>query len=469
MGLAAGSLHAAEPAAAANWAGQQLDKCCGGGDIRIRQVYFDDLPIVADPPGVTRGGQNHFFRFRTRLWGQYDPMDNVTIYGRLANEFRHYEKPENNSANALDEIIVDQLYLSARDLLDGAVDVKIGRQEMIYGTGKLILEGTPKDGSRTIYFDAVRLTLKKIEKTSIDLFGIYNQPENELVLRSEDRDLTGYTAAYDDVTESGGGIYLKNSSLEALPCELYYIYKEESDWTQAARRDPVTGDPLPPRYAWQTLDAAAGIVENPELQLNTVGFRLMPKWPGGVEGSIEVAYQTGERGDVDVEGMMVDGVVKYKVPALEKNKPCLGAGVYYLSGDDSSTADDEGWNPLWARYPQYSELYVYAFDAEAAGRWSNVMMPHLDLNMAITEKIKAMAMVGYLSAPEENGPGGGDERGWLGVLRTDFTLKEGLLRKGDKQQDKLFGHLLVEVLEPGNYYNVEDTAIFTRWELSYAF
>jgi hypothetical protein len=36
-------------------------------------------------------------------------------------------------------------------------------------------------------------------------------------------------------------------------------------------------------------------------------------------------------------------------------------------------------------------------------------------------------------------------------------------------QDKLTGHLLAEVLKPGDYYRLDDTAVFLRWELLYSF
>jgi hypothetical protein len=428
------------------WIGNDvLEKCCGGGDIRIRQVYFDNIPIIADPPGVTRGGDNHFFRFRTRLWGEYKPAENITLKGRVVNEFRHYEKPEDSDAwNAMDELVVDKLYLEVTDLLNDKLDIKIGRQDMIYGTGKVILEGTPKDGSRTIYMDAVKLSFDVQDRGSIDVFGIYNQPENDLVLHSEDRDLTGFTPAFDDVTESGAGIYIKDNYIKQLPAEYYYIYKSESDWERMA---------------------GTNLVEIDELELNTVGLRLMPKWNDRISANVEVAYQFGERGDQDVDGLMVDGAVSYMLPVLEDMKPKVSAGMYYLSGDDPETADDEGWNPLWARWPQYSELYIYAFDADGAGRWSNLQMPHVDLTFAPCKRVKTKAMVAHLSAPEDNGPGDGDERGWLYVLRNDITIKESLL----KEKDKLFGHIILEVLEPGDYYNVDETAYFARWELSYAF
>ncbi|MBN1514054.1 MAG: alginate export family protein [Phycisphaerae bacterium] len=454
-------LHAAEtaePAAPKNWVGQTLDKCCWGGDLRVRQVHFDEIPIIADPPGVTRNGQNHFFRIRTRLWGQWDPSENVTVKGRVVNEFREWldpelmdDVPDVSNYEFPDELVVDKLYLQVRNLLDEKLDVKIGRQDLIYGTGKVMLEGTPKDGSRTIYMDAAKLTWKGIENTTIDVFGIYNESENDLSIENfgegppDKRDIIGYDKNFNDATESGFGVYVKNASCARMPLEGYYIMKDEDAWVTAG---------------------ADGEVTVPGKEIHTIGARFMPKLADTVDANLEVAFQTGETDDdADTEGTMVDAVVNWHLPVCDTMKPCLGAGVYYLSGDDPDTTDQENWVPLWGRWPQYSELYIYSWDAERAGEWSNLMMPHLDLSLALTPKCKAKAMVALLEADENDGPGTGDERGVLGTLRFDFTLAEKLLT----EKDKLMGHLLVEVLDPGDYYNVDETAHFARWELFYAF
>jgi hypothetical protein len=404
-------------------------------------VHFDNIPIIADPPGVTRNGENHFFRFRTRLWGKLDASENFGVYTRITNEFRHYEKPDNNSMNALDEILVDNLYLDARNLFNETVDVRIGRQDLIYGTGKLILEGTPKDGSRTIYMDAIKVTHKAMDKTTLDFLGIYNQPENELLFRSEDRDLTGWDPAYNDLTESGGGVYLKNSSMEKVPAEAYYLYKHETDWINRS------GDTMPER------------------DTHTLGGRLMPKFNEQFDGNLEAAYQLGERGSDDMDGYMIDALINWHPPVVESWSPTLGLGWYYLSGDDPDTTDDEGWNPLWGRWPQYSELYIYAWDADGAARWSNLSMPHVDLSFAPNSRLKFKNLLGYMFAPEDNGPGPGDERGLLFTTRADFVITEGMLL----EKDQLFGHLTLEIVDPGDYYNVDSTAHFARWELSYKF
>lgn len=430
-------------------ASEEAAKFRYGADLRVREEYFDNIPIIDDPPGVTRGGENNYFRFRPRIWAEADVTPKVTLRARALTEWREWEdpdmagQPQRASWEWQDEWVFDHLYVDLRDVVEN-LDLRIGRQDLIYGTGKVILEGNPKDGSRTIYFNAAKATWKGMKDAPLDAFFIYNQSLDELAIDDAERDLTGQTSANDDITESGGGLYWKNNVNKEMPFELYGIYKNESDWQSGP---------------------ATSLVSHEELDLGTVGFRLMPQFSDRLSGNLEAAYQLGEQGDVDVEGYMVDAFLTWKAPVLEDMKPAVSYGLYCLSGDDPSSEDDEGWNPLWARYPQFSELYVYAFDAEGAGRWSNLTAPHVDLVLSPLKWLKTTAMLYYMWAPEENGPGGGNERGWLGVLKGEFTIGENLLCK----RDKLTGHLLLELLEPGDYYNVDDTALFARWELMYAF
>jgi hypothetical protein len=425
-----------------------------GADERIREEYFDNIPIKAPPPNdIARGGENNYFRFRTRVWTEFDPAEKVTLRLRAVNEFRQWDKPatptlQKSSYEFPDEVVLDALSVEIRDLMNDKLDLKVGRQDLIYGTGKVILEGTPKDGSRTIYFNAAKATWKGVKDTTIDVIGIYDKSLDDLAINDANRDLTGLDSNNDDMDESGVVLYLKNKSAPTFPFEVYGIYKNESDW------DKISGSGT--NAVTTAIDA---------LDLGTVGCRLLPEFSERLKGNFELAGQYGSRGDQDVQGYMLDAIVTYAVPAIEDMKPAVDCGWYYLSGDDPDSSKDEGWNPLWARYPQYSDMYVYAYDADGAGRWSNLNMPHAGLSLSPAKWLKTTAMVAYLFAPEKDGPGGGDERGFLAVLKGEFTIGESLLM----HKDKLAGHLQVEILEPGNYYNVNDTAVFARWELAYSF
>lgn len=441
-----------------------------GAAERLRQEYYDHIPVKVDPPGVARGGENDYFRFRTSLWGEFDACKQVTFRVRAVNEMRSWlypdvtEKPQRSTSEWPDEIVFDHAYADIHGLLGDTLDLRIGRQDLIYGTGKVILEGTPGDGSRTIYFNAVKATYKGVAKNTIDVFGIYNESEDELAINPADRDLSGVPRAQGGVTESGAGVYLKNQAIADLPFEAYALFKQEGEYTSAAKTN-AAGFVKPP-VAWQTVNEQKKVVDNGEADIGTLGVRLMPKFSETLSGNLELAGQFGERGDASILGYMADAFVVQKLGVLPALKPAADAGVYYLSGDDPSTKDDESWDPLWARYPQFSELYVYALDNEETGaRWSNLLMPHVGLTLNPLATLKTTASVGYLYAPEDDGPGGGHERGWLAVLKNEFTLAQNWLRA----KDKLTGHLWLEALEPGDYYKVDDLALFARWEINYLF
>ena len=408
-----------------------------GGDVRLRSVYLDNIPYPNG--GEARGGDNSFQRYRTRIWSEYQASEDLKVRARLVNEFRTYQNPDNNGWNPLDEVVIDNLYFDWK--ATPCWTLRVGRQDLIYGTGKLILDGTPEDGSRTIYFDAIKATYTGIEDTTIDFLGMYTRAKDPLAMHSEDRDVAGKSGGnkYSGV-EAGGGIYLKNKSIEGLPLEAYYLVKlKEEEW--GARAPGKACD---------------------DNNRHTVGARFMPKFSDTVDGNLEVAYQFGD----EISAYMIDALVSKHFEG--DLKPCLGLGWYHLSGDDPGTTKDEGWNPLWARWPQYSELYIYAFDRAGAGRWSNLSMPHIDFTFQPHEKVKTSLLLGYMFAPETDGVGGGHDRGFLATLKNEFTIKEGLFSDGDK----LTGHVLLEAMDPGNYYardQREHTALFGRVELNYSF
>ncbi len=440
-----------------------------GADERVRQEYFDHIPVKSD--GDARGGENDYFRFRTRVWSELDAGPNITFRVRAVNEDRDWlypdvsQKPQRSTYEWPDEVVIDTAYADLHGLLNNALDLRIGRQDLIYGTGKVILEGTPGDGSRTLYFNAVKATIKAVPKTTIDVFGIYDPAQDPLAINPPDpaRDLSAMPATENGMLERGAGIYAKNQSFASMPFEAYAIYKSEG--TQAIALKPDVKGNLPqPKVPWQTLDASRKEMDVAAADIGTVGTRLMPKLTDSLSGNLELAYQFGTRGDADISAYMVDAFVVQQLPG--SMKPAVDAGVYYLSGDRKGNGTDEAWDPLWARYPQFSELYVYSYDSDPlAGGWENLCTPHAGLTINPLTNLKTTFSVNYLYAPEADGPGGGHERGWLGVFKNEFTLAQNKWLP----KDKLTGHLWLEVLEPGDYYKVDDLALFARWEFVYAF
>ena len=427
-----------------------------GGDVRLRQTYFDNIPYYRDKYFA----DTNFLRLRTRLWAEVLPTEDVSIRARVANEFRYYLSPSGTTSYRFpDEIFVDQLYVDVKKLCDGKLDLRIGRQDMRYGTGKIIANGTPKSSGRTEYFDAVKATWKGVKNTEIDVIGIYDRPTNDLVINPQGRDLTGYPTWRDWMTETGFGVYIKNRSLPYLPIEAYSIYKRESSWE-------FDGDRYTDVGRVQIYDPETNLVRVPALQYNTFGTRIMPQFTDTVEGSFEVAYQMGHYDNgTPKTGYMADLLLKWKMPFLQRLAPVWGAGWYYTSGSDPHKEKEEGWDSPFARWAGYSVIYQSTLSYEGGGRWSNVNMYYSDFTVTPFEWLKGSVLVGYLLAPVKDGEGDGNERGWLVSLQANFTLAKSLLR----DKDRLTGALRFEMLKPGDYYVDKALAYYARWELVYTF
>lgn len=431
-----------------------------GADLRVRQEMIDNLPMAY--PRVM--GNQSYLRIRPRVWGQVKNED-FKLYLRLTDEFREYFQPRGSrNYRTPDEVLVDSLYLDLYNLFDGWLDLRIGRQDFFgpggptYGAGRVLCDGTPFDGSRTIFMDAIKATVKFDEKNTLDLLAIYNSPETELSWGKpmkadgtsyKERPLTSIDPRSKDMSEYGGGMYFRSKEFDVLPFELYYLYKRE---TKARMPD---GSKLRGRI------------------VNTWGARLMPKLTDTLSAELEGAVQAGEKdGGASTRGYMGYAGLTYKPQMDNAWKPWFTGSIYYLSGDRNRGPNDNdtAWDPLWARWPQHSELYVYNF-IYGAGYWSNLIYPSIEAGLGFAPGHAVKASIGPMYAAVEDhlgvpaGTEGGDLYGWLGMVRYDFPLFKGLFgKRGD-----LSGHVTAEVLDPGDYYASDTVAYFLRWEVVFRF
>ncbi len=404
-----------------------------GGDLRVRYTNTDTIPTNVPKLAFDQG----FWRIRPRIWAQYKPTDDIGFKVRFINEFRYYDNdvfpPNSGKWDPLSEIVVDNLYADFNKLFNGLLDLRIGRQDLIYGTGKILLDGTPLDGSRTIYFNAVKAGLNLPGKNHVDLLAIFNKSDDDLAINGQGKgDYNSIPVVEQD--ETAYGFYGKNSMSKQFPFEYYYIYKKEDDRTGKKAR--------------------------PEVELHTLGMRLMPKFTESFKGNFEYAYQTGDHGDADISAMLFDGSLSYQFKKCPV-KSTLSAGWYYLSGKDPQDKDHDEWHQVFARWPQISELYVYSFVGTdgSIGGWTNLSAPWLGYNNVPFAKASFKLRYYKMYANEEDGLGGGDDRGDLvtAVLKYKFTKH-------------LSGHLWYEWLDPGDYHAPDaDTAQFIRFNFQYTF
>lgn len=133
-----------------------------------------------------------------------------------------------------------------------------------------------------------------------------------------------------------------------------------------------------------------------------------------------------------------------------------------LSGDDPSTPAKEGWDPLFSRWPKWSELYVYSQVPEAGvATWSNLRMWEATMQAKPHAKVGLRASLFWMRACQPvtgRGPifASGLGRGRLAEFRADITLSE-----------QWQGHVLYERLDPGTLYSGPDAGRFFRVEAIY--
>lgn len=396
-----------------------------GADLRLRQEAFDNIPLKNG--GVTRGGANDYWRIRPRAYAGVQ-AGIVGLDVRILDEFRIYDCGA-ESSKWPDEAVFDQLVLTLAP--EGLGRLTAGRQDMVLGSGRLWADGTPKDGSRTGYFDGVRWHWEDGEGMKVDAAGVYTQCEDPLAIGNVHRDVTGYTGGFNSMDEAAAALFAERRKAGLAGCGGYAVWKHDTAWRTAAG-ERVEGEDI-----W------------------TAGVRWLPEFGDGASAEVEAALQWGDSDGRRREASFAAGSVK--VPAGESGG-WWGFGGTHLSGDKGDTGRREDFNVLFGRYPWISELMIYAFDGDGVGTWNNLAGVQAEGGWDFGKGWKAKGTAGPLWAEEHNGSGGGLFRGWLATGRLDFKLCKGLT-----------GHLQGEMLLPGEYYESRKTAYFARWDLSWAF
>lgn len=445
-----------------------------GGDIRFRGLYFDNLWDFDDRRDTD---QREVFRFRPRVFFDWAPDADYGAYVRLTKEWFYGQDEEAPGYDVeAKDLLLDNAYADWRHIFGSDVDLRVGRQDMIYGEGMVLLDGTPFDGSQTISFDAVKMTwnhglgstdfiYSKLHENDFnaaddeDLYGIYNKfntdwavfepyflVRNKNQTANEGIQVMKGNNPDDNLIPGSVGIGSIVQSFDPSPAEETYLIGMR-----------VT----------KSLDVSDGV----KLDLAAEGGKEFGKvdFTGmdGLPDSLEFSRDAGSTNeDRDAWGMLANGTLTFNNVAW---KPSVKMAFSYFSGDDPDTQDYEGWDDFYGQWPKYSELYIYSiydgFKSRTGkndpdiGAWANMMIPEVQLSVQPTDKLTQSIRYLYFLADEDTGPGDGDERGHNVQLLTHYVFNQ-----------YLSGHILFEWFDPGDFYaSGADDALFARFQLLYRF
>ena len=426
---------------------------------RLRQETWDNMfdmnkSDAANANPYSRQDEN-FWRLKSSVWDKVDLDKQYGIFAKITNEARYFNTSNTAAQLGLvgDEFLFDNLYVYAKKPGGIPVDFTIGRQDFLgtFGEGFLIMDGTPLDGSRTFYFNAARALVTINDQYNVDFVYLFSQ-ENDGALPTysmykqatfgfEKRALNSYD-------EKAVVVYGRGKITDNVTVEPYYIWKEEATPTN---RTAAT---------------------NPALRLGTYGLRAVVGFGEGWKARAEYALQSGEYNDANKTKREGNGGYAYVGRTYDKIalKPGWDLGYITMSGDSQSTSKNEGWDPLFSRYPQISELYSLTLLTETGipAYWTNINIYRALVKLAPTEETGLELSYNYLKADKTfsaaSGPfapmfsGTNKNRGQL------ITAK--LSRKFSPTLD---GYVLVEQFLPGNFYKSTNQfdAQFVRWELTW--
>lgn len=364
-------------------------------------VSFDDA--AADATAYTRN--------RTTLGLSWRPAANIEVLGKATNEFRVYLAPKDRAFN-WHELFVDNLYV--KWTFPGRVPLAVtaGRQDMTFGEGFVIADGTPGDGSRSYYFNALRVDA-----------GL-----------AEGHRLTAFAHATQETDRYLPVVHPRPQALAEQPERALALY-----YAGTLGKTRVEG------YAVRKTTGATGAWPVPT-RTETFGARAVTPLAKKLVLTAEGAYQGGSTGDA---GRSAYGAIAHfdrdLAGALGFLKSFALGGIL-LSGDDPATARLEGWDPIFSRWPKWSESYIYAFTRESRpSYWSNLASIYAQLDFDLGARSDGHLMVMPMGAPQAQPgvfPGGaGRRRGTLYRGRLNYRLSK-----------FMSGRVVWEHVEPGSFY-----------------
>ncbi len=412
--------------ASAAWA-QSERKAEIGFEQRVRNENWNN---IFDWSSSTDDQRNQI-RWRTRVWASIPVSSHVTVSAGLMQETNQIAVPR--SPWRFDEIAFERAYVDVKDMFVKGLSFRVGRQDVTRGDGTMLIEGNPWDGSRSIYSNAAILGYAR-GKTKLELMGIDNPSRDRFLPRIHDRNRL--LVEWD---EQAVGAYLTHQPNKQTDIEAYWFLKKEIRDTRAATNAQF----------------------RPDRHLNYWGALGRRRFGNGWSVVGEATIQRGaDHASRNFSGWASDGTIK-KTWSNARMAPSVSAGYWAFSGDDPSTSNTvEGWDPLFSRWPKWSELYIYSqLREEGIALWTNTRMSQVEAVFKPWKPLSWRFTWYHMDAfhPFQGSQatfGQGTYRGEMLQSRLDFTINP-----------VWSGHALIERHDPGDFYRGRDSGYFLRFEI----
>ena len=402
-----------------------------GADLRFRADYTNNNSGLNQE---LAGHETSQQKYRPRWWGTVTPAKGIDLNMRITWEGRHFSVPAAGPDFDHSVVLLDTLNVKATNFLGTPLSFTIGRQDIVLGDGWLVNDGTALDGSRTTFFDAVRMSIDVKEiQTLFDVIYIDNHYDSN---RWWAPPLHNDHQALSEQNERGLIFYATNRSVKNTEISGYYMYKEND-------RRLRNGD---------------------DGHIHTFGGRvagdLSDHWKYRAEG----AHQFGSRNDQNLRAFGFNSGLTYLVK--DKWNHQIRGQYEFRSGDDPNTRTNEAFAPLWNRWDYWSQILASTFAMESRkSDFTNYHRIGPGVTSNPTDRLELVADYFLLFADENSMTG----------ARNRVNFSENGKFRGQMIQTQaryqftkhLKGRILVEFFFPGNYYTDyrNDVATFLRGEL----
>jgi hypothetical protein len=402
-----------------------------GYDQRFRH---EDWNNIQDQNSLTHDEKN-WHTFRQRLWLKAQlGTPNIEFYVRLLNHFTKTTTP--SIPLNWDEVIFDNAYLNFNKTFIPGVSVKIGRQDLMFGEGFILMDGSASEGPRTSYFNAIDITYTH-KKSKLDLFGILSPRRDRFfpIIHKQPKNLNEWD-------EQAAGVYYTDDNRENTRFEAYYILKKEiHDYRVSAHRQ-----------------------FQPDRRVNTAGARIVQRFGHGFTATGELAFQRGaQHPDTSIRGWGGYGYLKKQFQA--KYNPYMVGGYIALSGDDPATPDrTENWDPLFERWPKWSGMYPWSLVPEKGiSYWTNLRMVQAEAGFTPWKPLTVKGMLYLMDAYHHFAQG--DPKVFGRVTHRGLMPE---VVAAYKFGNSIVGEFRYEILSPGNFYVGNTSGHFFRFEINYS-